>query len=195
MALLSLMEIFRLIVMTLALGYIFSSFMPRQLFGRKGLYHLLKAQAQGFDWEALKYAAFLTAPAIVLHELAHKFVGLAFGYNAEFFASYFGLGLGIFLKMIGSPFILFVPGYVTIPYNTPILISGIIAFAGPFMNLLLWFIAILVIKFVKLNNKQLILAHLTKKINIFLFIFNMIPFGFFDGAKVFRALIYLFSLF
>ena len=35
-----------------------------------------------------------------------------------------------------------------------------------------------------LTRKQLILLHLTKKINIILFFFNMIPFGPFDGAKV-----------
>ncbi len=195
MALLSLVELFRLIVMTLALGYIFSAFMPQQLFGQRGLYHLLKAQAQGFDWEALKYAAIITAPAVALHEFGHKFVALAFGLNAEFFASYWGLGLGVFLKMVGAPFIIFVPGYVNIPYDTNILVSGIIALAGPMVNLFLWVGAGFYLKFFKPNRKQMILAFLTKKVNMFLFIFNMLPFGFFDGAKVFRALAYLISLF
>lgn len=195
MALLTLLEIFRLVVMILALGYIFSAFMPAQLFGHKGFYHLLKAKAQGFDWEALKYAAILTAPAVVLHELAHKFVALAFGLKAEFFASYWGLGLGVFLKMVGAPFIIFVPGYVTIPFDTHVLASGIIALAGPMMNLFLWIGAGIYLKFFKLNKKQMILAVLTKKINMFLFIFNMLPFGFFDGAKVFRAVGYFISLF
>lgn len=195
MALMTLIEIFRLLVMTLALGYIFSAFMPQQLFGQKGLYHLIKAQAQGFDWEALKYAAILTAPAVILHELAHKFVALAFGLSAEFFASYWGLGLGVFLKMVGAPFIIFVPGFVNVPSDTHVLIMGLVALAGPMMNLFLWIGAGVYLKFFKLNQKQMILAFLTKKINMFLFIFNMIPFGFFDGAKVFRALGYLISLF
>ncbi len=195
MVLLSLAEIFRLVVMTLALGYIFSAFMPQQLFGQKGVYHLLKAQAQGFDWEALKYAAIITAPAVALHELGHKFVALAFGLNAEFFASYWGLGLGVFLKMVGAPFIIFIPGYVNIPYDTPVLISGAIALAGPMINLFLWIFASISLKLFKLNKKQMILAYLTKKINILLFVFNMLPLGFFDGAKVFRALGYLISLF
>ena len=195
MALLTIAELFDLAIMTLALGYIFSSFMPRQLFGQKGIYHLLKAQAQGFDWEALKYAAILTAPAVVFHEVAHKFTALAFGLNAEFFASYWGLGLGVFLKMVGAPFIIFVPGYVSIPFDTHVLVSGVIALAGPMMNLFLWVGAIIYLKFFKLNQKQMILAHLTKKINLFLLIFNMIPFGFFDGAKVFRALGYIISWF
>jgi len=195
MALISLMEFFRLIVMTLALGYIFSAFMPQQLFGQKGLYHLLKAQAQGIDWEAMKYSAIITAPAVVLHELCHKFVALAFGLSAEFFASYWGLGLGVFLKMVGAPFIIFVPGYVSVPYDTHILVMGVVALAGPMMNFFLWIGAGVYLKYFKLNKKQMILAVLTKKINMFLFIFNMIPFGFFDGAKVFRALGYLISLF
>ncbi|MDP2908539.1 MAG: hypothetical protein Q8N77_01905 [Nanoarchaeota archaeon] len=195
MALISFMEFFRLIVMTLALGYIFSAFMPQQLFGQRGVYHLLRAQAQGFDWDALKYAAIITAPAVVLHELSHKFVALAFGLNAEFFASYWGLGLGVFLKMVGAPFIIFVPGYVNIPYDTNILISGMIALAGPLINLFLWLGSGLYIRFFKLNRKQMILAYLTKRINMFLFIFNMLPFGFFDGAKVFKALAYFISFF
>lgn len=195
MALISFMEFFRLIVMTLALGYIFSAFMPRELFTPRSIYHLLRAQAQGFDWDALKYAAIITAPAVVLHELSHKFVALAFGLNAEFFASYWGLGLGVFLKMVGAPFIIFVPGYVNIPYDTNILVSGMIALAGPLINLFLWLGSGLYIRFFKLNRKQMILAYLTKRINMFLFIFNMLPFGFFDGAKVFKALAYFISLF
>ena len=195
MALISIAELFRLIVMTLALGYIFSAFMPQQLFGQRGLYHLLRAQAQGFDWEALKYAAIITAPAVALHELGHKFVALAFGLKAEFFASYWGLGLGIFLKMVGAPFLIFVPGYVNIPSDTHVLVSGIVALAGPMVNLFLWLGAGLYIRFFKLSRKQMILAYITKKINMFLFIFNMLPFGFFDGAKVFRALAYFISLF
>lgn len=195
MALLSLVELFRLIVMTLALGYIFSAFMPQQLFGQRGIYHLLKAQAQGFDWEALKYAAIITAPAVVLHELGHKFVALAFGLSAEFFASYWGLGLGVFLKMVSAPFIIFIPGYVDIPYNVNPMITGVIALAGPMVNLFLWLSSSVYLKFFKPNKKQMILAFLTKRVNMFLFIFNMLPFGFFDGAKVFRGLAYFISLF
>lgn len=195
MVLISFVEFFRLVVMTLALGYIFSAFMPRELFAKRSLYHLLRAQAQGLDWEAIKYSAILTAPAVVLHELGHKFVALALGLNAEFFASYFGLGLGVFLKMVGAPFIVFVPGYVSIPPNAPILAIGLIALAGPLVNLFLWLGAGIFLKIAKLNRRQMILVYLTKRINIFLFIFNMIPFGFFDGAKVFRALGYLISLF
>lgn len=195
MALVTLMELFRLVVMTLALGYIFSAFMPQQLFGKRGLYHLLNAQKSGFDLDALKYAAIITAPAVALHELGHKFIAMAFGLSAEFFVSYWGLGLGMFLKMVGAPFIIFIPGYVTIPYDTHVLVSGIVAFAGPFMNVVIWIAAGIYLKYFKLNHKQMILAVLTKKINMFLFIFNMIPFGLFDGAKVFRALGYLISFF
>jgi len=195
MVLITFMEFFRLVVMTLALGYIFSAFMPQQLFGKSGLSHLINAQKSGLDWEAIKYAAIITGPAVVLHELGHKFVAMAFGLSTEFFASYWGLGLGVFLKMVGAPFIIFVPGYVTIPYDTHVLVSGIVAFAGPLMNLAIWIAAGIYLKYFKLNHKQMILTVLTKKINMFLFIFNMIPFGIFDGAKVFRALGYLISFF
>lgn len=171
------MEIFRLVVMTVAIGYILSGFIPRL----------------GFEkWSNAKMAIIVAAPGIVLHELAHKFVAILFGFQAEFFASYWGLGIGVFLKLISSPFIVFVPGYVSIAgasaAQQPIPYA-LIAFAGPFVNLLLWAGATIVVKTRNLTRNQMLIAFLTKKINGFLFLFNMIPLGFFDGAKVLDGII------
>lgn len=185
MAFITIAEIFRIVVMTLALGYIFSGFIPSKT---KNIMDYYKKSRFAIDWESIKVAMIVTAPAVVFHELGHKFVALVTGYNAEFFASYLGLALGVFLKIIGSPFIVFIPGYVSIG-NAPVVASGIIALAGPLVNLLLWVIATIIVKTTKQKGQKLTILLLTKRINGILFLFNMIPFGFFDGGKVLQALL------
>ncbi len=144
----------------------------------------------GFNWEDFKFAALVTAPGIVLHELGHKFVALFMGLTAEFHASYFGLFLGVFLKLISSPFIIFAPGYVMLAGTdiTPIQ-SFLTSFAGPFMNLSLFFVAYLILnRKNNLTRKQAITLYLTKQINLFLFMFNLIPLPPFDGYTIFTSL-------
>ena len=185
MALLTLREIFDLIVMTAALGYVFMSYIPRPRTS-----YDLHASGSGFSWEDFKFAVYVTAPAIVLHELMHKFVALLVGVKeAVFHASYFGLFLGVFLKWISSPFIVFVPGYVSIGSETPPLITSLTAFAGPATNLLLFLAAWQILdRKKKLTQRQALVLYLTKQINLFLFIFNMLPIPPFDGSKVFYGL-------
>ncbi|MBS3108655.1 site-2 protease family protein [Candidatus Woesearchaeota archaeon] len=175
----SLIEFFRLVVVTFALGYIFSSSikLPKDI---EDFY-------KGFDWGNIKIAVAIAAPAVLLHELGHKFTALAFGINAEFFASYLGLGIGVLLRLINSPLLLFVPGYVNIANATSVQ-SMIIAFMGPFMNLLLWIGAFLLLKYRHYNAKASIILYATKRINMILFIFNMLPIPPFDGFKVLSGL-------
>lgn len=174
-------EIFNLIILTLAIGYIFSGYIKIP-----GLF------SKGFNWKGIKFAMIVTAPAIVLHELAHKFVGLALGYTSMFHIWWPGLGIGIFLRVIGSPFLLLAPGYVSVMPNTPLELSAI-AFAGPFINLILFGISFFVLKHKKrLRRKEFIFWHLTKMINMWLFIFNMLPIPPLDGSKVFAGLFGLF---
>jgi Zn-dependent protease len=185
MAVISVIEIIRIIITTAALGYIFSAFIPK-----KSIYGIYKS----ISMDDIKLAALIAAPAVILHEMAHKFVAIAFGIHAEFFASYTGLALGVILKMFGSPFLVFIPGYVMIS-SANIIQSGIISFAGPFTNLLLWLFATLMLQYYhKLKNKHMLILALTKKINGILFLFNMIPFGFFDGAKVFSAVRFILGI-
>jgi len=184
MAFITLMELIRIVVMSLSLGYIFSGFIPASIRSVMDYYK----KRSWIDWESMKPAMIVTAPAVVLHELGHKFVALGLGYHAEFFTSYLGLALGVFLKVAGSPFIIFIPGYVSIS-DAPVSASGIIALAGPLVNLLLWVIATIIAKTTKLKGQKLMVLLLTKKINGILFLFNMIPLGFFDGGKVLQALL------
>jgi Zn-dependent protease len=185
MALFSMMEILDLLIMTAALGYVFMSYIPQPR-----TQYMLTGKRLGFNWDDFKFAIYVTAPAVVLHELMHKFVALWLGVkSATFSAWYFGLFLGIFLKVIHSPFILFAPGYVSIASGTPPLVMSLTAFAGPATNLglfvLAWFV---VTRKKKMSKNEAMFWYLTKQINLFLFFFNMIPFPPLDGSKVFGGL-------
>src|SRR3989344_2158002 len=174
-------EIFYILVLTIAIGYIFS-----------GYIRIPEFYSRGFNWKGIKFAILVTAPAIILHELGHKFVGLAFGYDAMFNIWWFGLGLGIFLRIIGSPFLILAPGYVSVNPSSSMELSAI-AFAGSFINLALFGTAFFVLRFKRrLKRKEFIFWHLTKLINMWLFIFNMIPIPPLDGSKVIGGLLGLF---
>lgn len=181
MALLSAKELLDLVIMVVGLGYIFMGTMQRPRAAEI-------VASPGFDWQGFLWAILITAPAIVLHELAHKFVALFFDLVAVFHASYFGLGIGIFLRLIQSPFIIFVPGYVSIQGATP-LESAVTAFVGPGMNLLLFVAAWCFLTYARrLTYHQKFLLYATKQINLFLFLFNMIPLPPFDGFHVVSGL-------
>tara|TARA_Y100000310_G_scaffold342637_1_gene446717 strand:+ start:17663 stop:18232 length:570 start_codon:yes stop_codon:yes gene_type:complete len=177
-------EIIDLIIMTAAIGYIFMDFIRSP-----STETTILTGKRGFNMQDFKFAALVTAPGIVLHEMGHKFVGLAMGISTMFHASYFGLFLGIFLKWISSPFIIFAPGFVSMPGTISNMQMFLTAFSGPFMNLALFFGAYLILeRKKKLSRTQAVALYLTKRINLFLFLFNMIPFPPFDGSKVFSAL-------
>lgn len=175
-------EIIYFLILTVVIAYIFSdifSIRPRTVYDYM--------HPSRFNLEGFKLAALVTAPAVILHELAHKFVAMGFGFDATFKLFPMGLAIGVVLKLIRSPLLLIAPGYV-VPaaelINFPIAYR-LVAFTGPLVNLLLWLSATLILKIKSdLNRKQLVVLHLTKKINMILFLFNMIPFGPFDGAKV-----------
>lgn len=177
-------EILDLILITVALGYVFSGFIKRPRTELDLLY-----RRSSLNLEDFKFAILIAAPAVILHELAHKFVAIAFGLSAKFYAWGFGLFLGAFLRFIGSPFILLAPGYVGIPPGATDLQTILIAFAGPFTNLVLWLVCDAILKRKRhLTRKQAITLYLTKQINIWLFIFNMLPIPPLDGSKVFYGL-------
>ncbi|MBI2110648.1 M50 family metallopeptidase [Candidatus Woesearchaeota archaeon] len=179
MALISFLEILNLAIMTLVIGYIFSGSVPLQ---KRRSPFLVKKKF--FEWERVKIAMLVTAPGVVFHELAHKFAAILYGYSATFQIFPLGLGIGLVLKLVNSPFLFVAPGYVQIPAVADAMAYRLIAFAGPAVNLVLWLGSWFLLKTRNLKKKWFLIAHLTKNINMILFFFNMIPFGFFDGAKV-----------
>ncbi len=187
--LLTFQEIIDLAIITAAVGFIFSDIFrePAQQ-GADPVKEYLRGRRL-FNWANFKFAAIVTAPAIILHEFGHKFVALAFGVQSTFHAAYTWLGIGIVLKLLSPGFIFFVPAYVSFPSAGLTNIQlALIAFAGPAVNLMLFLSAWLTWKRVK-NSRLRAALHLTKQVNLFLFIFNMLPIPPFDGSQVFSRLL------
>ncbi len=239
MVLLTVSEVLNAVIMSFIVGFIFSDTLAQHLRGVSyHMHHLPGLQKQGFlttlfsKQELLNifYATLIVAPAIVFHELGHKFVAMAFGLYATFNAAYPWLALGVLLKLLNFGFIFFVPAYVSISGNAPPLANALIAFAGPCVNALLYWISsylhekvsksiesshgfgihngfetrfgkAVVIKFTargfkkqslkKLHDKVLIAnaLFLSKEINKFLCLFNLLPIPGFDGWHVITNLI------
>jgi len=121
----------------------------------------------------------------VLHELGHRFVARRFGCFAEYKMWTTGLVVAIICSFFG--FVFAAPGAVMIhpgvdPGGRPTLTKqrlGIISIAGPSMNICL------AIVFILLNGLYPSLVFsLGARINTWLALFNLIPFGPLDGAKI-----------
>ena len=192
MAFTNIQEIINLIVLIVAIAYILSGYIKSP---NKSFRQLRKRSF--FDWEDFKFATIVAVPAILFHELAHKFVAIAFGAAATFKIWIFGIGLGIFLRLIMSPFLLLAPGYVEIPKQAVLTAQqmGLVAFAGPFINLILWLIPAFILKFQrrKLHRNTAVFLFYTAFLNMWLFIFNMIPIPPLDGSKVLYGLLSVFG--
>ena len=201
----TLQELFDVVMMTLGVGFIFmDSFGLRQQITRIKSYEedpvayyqsALKRKIPGFDWRALWIACIITAPAVIFHEVAHKIVAISLGMQATFHAAYTWLIIGIIMKyLIG--FVFFIPGYVTHTGVATPLQEAAIAFAGPALNGILWVVAWLMLKYkpAKMSSRTVQILVAMRYINGFLFIFNMIPIGPFDGAKVFEGLMQYFFM-
>ncbi|RME54733.1 hypothetical protein D6777_02900 [Candidatus Woesearchaeota archaeon] len=189
MVFITLNEIIGILAVTVIVGYILSSYIQRPKSPIEMLYK------KGFEWDDLKFAIIISAPAIILHELGHKFMGIALGLPSVFKAYWSGLALGVILKVIGSPFIVLAPAYVQFPAIATSLQQFWIAFAGPLVNLALWLGAAAYMKFStkKHSRTTLLILALTKRINMILFIFNMLPIPPLDGYKVFSNLFNIIS--
>ena len=185
MALFTLWEIVSIIITIFAIGYILSGFIKKPV--KNSIEYIPKSRI--FNWEDVKYAAMITAPAVILHELAHKFTALSYGYPAYYQMIWWGLGIGIVLRLVGSRFIFFIPGAVFIApavINFP-MTYAVIAFAGPAVNLSLFIASWYLLK-INAFPKWTHALYISKLINLWLFIFNMLPIPPLDGSKVYYGL-------
>jgi Zn-dependent protease len=192
----TLQEFIDVIIMTLGVAFIFMDrFGITQPTANIDPIIAYYQKVKGFNWQTLKIAVVITAPAVIFHELAHKLVAIGFGLKATFHAAYFWLGFGVVMKLLNTGLIFFVPGYVSHSGGALPIQSVAIAFAGPFLNLVLWFICWFLIKFkpIKMSTRTVQIVAASRYINGFLFLFNMIPFGFFDGSHVMEGLIQYFA--
>lgn len=135
----------------------------------------------------LVVAAVVAGVAFVLHELAHGVVARSYGAEAHFIANDRWLLLSIAISFLG----LFIaaPGAVWHRGLLTIRQSGIIALAGPVTNLVLSVLFLLLLFPVVLLRPPFVDLLVTTcyvgfRFNAWIGLFNMIPAGPFDGAKV-----------
>lgn len=127
--------------------------------------------------KATLFAAITAGVGFVLHELGHKIVAQRFGCFAEFRASYPMLLFAVLLSFFG--FLFAAPGAVMIQGQVDRRKNGLISLAGPLVNV---FLSLLFLLFSFISVHPLFLYGFI--INAWLAFFNMLPFPFFDGAKV-----------
>lgn len=212
-------EIIDMVLMTVIIGYLFKDAF-RQVPLRSSdsgdilaQYRVSRLHPKHIASKEFWWACAVIAPAIILHEMAHKFLALGFGLSATFHAacstSDLALGgaffsfacnlqiLAVVLKSMGFGFLIFIPGYVSISAGATHLQSALIAFMGPAVHLTLW-LAIAGLfrfnpkRFRKASSRTKIFLHFARQINLLLFIFNMIPIPGFDGFWVFYHLVKIF---
>ena len=152
---------------------------------------------QGLNLFTFVLIAFTLGIAFIGHELAHKFVAQNYGFWAQYRMDpgnlFFAFFLAIITSMAGFPIIFAAPGAVVI---FPITRtgrtagsqeSGIISIAGPTANLIFASIfAILLLITPQGTGLLTAFARTGLWINSFLALFNLLPFGVLDGAKIFR---------
>ncbi|HLC81508.1 MAG TPA: metalloprotease [Candidatus Nanoarchaeia archaeon] len=116
----------------------------------------------------------------LLHELAHKFVAQRYGCMAEFRAFdnllYLALGLA---AAVG--FIFAAPGAVMISGRVTRKENGLISLAGPLTNYFLGMVFLILLLQLPAYGSIFQIGFF---INWWLGLFNMIPFGNFDGKKI-----------
>jgi Zn-dependent protease len=184
-------ELIDLVIMVIFIGYIFSSFIKRT--PTEG-YDPLTYYKKSSIIEDIKFGIMIAAPAVVLHELAHKFTAMAFGATAILHApSLMGIPYGwyilvVVMRALNFPLFFFVGGLVE-HTALPALPSALVSLAGPLMNLILYLGCQGLVKFRIVKKKHYMMVGIAGKINLFLAGFNMIPLPGFDGFNFFAAII------
>ena len=189
-------ELFDIVLMSLILGFLFKDYLrpsARRVAADDPVayYQRPRRNAARDFW----FATAVIAPAVILHELAHKFVAISFGLQATFHAFYANtttLFLGVFAiiaKLTGMGFVFLVPGYVQIMGNPSPGQNALIAFAGPAVHGLFWLGALIYLRSARhASTRSLQFARLTQYVNGFLFIINMLPIPGIDGFTVYSSL-------
>ena len=159
--------------------------------GPLGSGSLLSADAGRIALNVL--AAFVAvATGFLLHELAHKVVGVRYRCWAEFRADFRGLLLGLLTALVG--FVFAAPGAVHVMGRVTREQEGKLGLAGPGTNLSVGLMAVaaslalrpqVVVEASSLYIIWFVLSQ-TAFVNLALGSFNMIPVDPFDGSKIFR---------
>lgn len=118
----------------------------------------------------------------IFHELAHKYVALHYGAHAEYRAWTIGLFLALVLAFLTrGGFVFAAPGAVYIFGKVTREQNGKISLAGPLTNLALALVFVALLFFTPINKE---LAVTGAYVNVFLGLFNSLPFFPLDGQKI-----------
>jgi len=144
-------------------------------------------------WQILPIAMVGVGVGFILHEIAHKFASIHYGYWAEFKLWPQGLILALITSFMG--FIFAAPGAVYTYANTITKReNGVISLAGPVTNIIIAIIflllSVLIYPFIIVSGGTGVIIFMTFSlgftINSYLALFNLIPFLGLDGEKVIK---------
>ncbi|MFC1690684.1 hypothetical protein ACFL0W_00760 [Nanoarchaeota archaeon] len=125
-------------------------------------------------------SAFTVGIGFLIHELAHKIVAQKYRCWAEFRSFDFMLLIAILLSFSG--FIFAAPGAVMISGKISKSQNGKISAAGPLANF--GVSGLFLLLYLLFGPTVKMIAYFGAYINALLGLFNLIPFGFFDGRKI-----------
>jgi Zn-dependent protease len=118
-----------------------------------------------------------------LHEFAHKITAVYYGLSARFILWVQGLFISLISMLFG--FGLIAPGFVSIEGSPTNRQRGIISLAGPVTNIVISVILITLANTVVNDSNWLTFAEILVSYNLYLALFNLFPFGFLDGKKIY----------
>lgn len=127
-------------------------------------------------------SALTVGVGFIFHELAHKLVAQRYGCFAEFRASNFMLLFAIFLALFFG-FVFAAPGAVMISGPVGKRRNGMISIAGPTTNIILALLFFLLLNLTTFTPLRII-GVIGFYVNSLIAMFNLLPFGNFDGKKV-----------
>jgi len=133
-------------------------------------------------WILVVLSLFTAGIGFLLHEMAHKLAAQHYGCAAEF-RSFDEMLFFALLLSVGIGFTFIAPGAVMISGMITRKENGVISIAGPLTNYVL---ALIFLGLMFLIPSGAFIFSIGFNINIWLGLFNMIPFMNFDGAKIWR---------
>ncbi len=154
-----------------------------------GVFLAFYTSAQFAIFGAQSWLLLFLIPAYIVsfvgHELAHKFLAQANGLWAEFRTNAFGLLMTLVSAVLPIPFKFLAPGQTNIQGEARKEIVGTIALIGPGFNLVLGFLFFLMSRVIASQWVIFVCVEIAI-FNCWIAIFNLIPFGSFDGTRVFE---------
>ncbi len=134
------------------------------------------------DFFELFIAGLLILPLFALHELAHKYTAIRYGYPAKFYLDQNMALMSLFSALL--PIKIIAPGAV-IWFGTPSSrIRANVAVMGPLVNIFMGGALLIISTFLPPSWSRIILF--ISKASFDIAIFNLLPFSILDGAKVYN---------